>query len=112
MLPKKYRLRHSADIQRVRQSSRSWRHPLVILLVQESDNEVSRFGFITSRRVGNAVTRNRAKRLLREAVQHRLTKVGGGKDCIFIARQRIVSATFADVDRAVAQLFTQAGLFE
>lgn len=112
MLPKQYCLRHSADIQRIRQSGRSWRHPLAILLVLDSPNDVSRFAFVASRRVGNAVVRNRAKRLLREAVHHRLPAICAGKDCVFIARHRMTSAKFADVDKAVAQLFAQSGLLE
>ena len=112
MLSKPYRLQYSADIQRIRQSGRRWRHPLAILLVDDGTHDVSRFAFVASRWVGNAVKRNRAKRLLREAVRLRLPVVCAGKDCVLIARKRIVSASFADVDTAVAQLFAQAGLVE
>ncbi len=112
MLPKRYRLRRSADLEKVRQSGRSWRHPLAILAVGENGQDVSRFAFIASRRVGNAVQRNRAKRLLREAVQHHLPEIKPGRDCIFIARSPLPQAAFGDVDTAVRQLLRRAKLLQ
>jgi ribonuclease P protein component len=112
MLPKRYRLRRSADLEKVRQSGRSWRHPLAILAVGENGLDVSRFAFIASRRVGNAVQRNRAKRLLREAVHQHLPEIKPGWDCIFIARAPLPQAAFADVDTAVHQLLRRAKLLK
>lgn len=112
MLPKRYRLRRSADLEKVRQSGRSWRHPLAILATGENGLDVSRFAFIASRRVGNAVQRNRAKRLLREAVYQHLPEIKLGWDCIFIARAPLPQATFAEVDTAVFQLFRRAKLLK
>ncbi len=112
MLPKRYRLRRSADLERARQSGRSWRHPLAILAVGENGRDVSRFAFIASRRVGNAVQRNRAKRLLREAVHQHLPEIEPGRDCIIVARAPLLQASFAEVDTAVCQLLRRAKLLK
>lgn len=110
MLPKRFRLRRSADLERVRQQGQSWRHPLVILLVITNAETVSRFGFIASRRVGKATVRNRARRLLREALRCHLDEIRPGWDCLFIARPPIAQATFAEVEAAILQLLTRANL--
>ena len=110
MLPKRYRLRHAADIQHVQQYGQSWRHPLLILLVIANDAPLSRFGFLASRRVGTAVARNRAKRLLREAVRRHLAEIPPGWDLLLIARRQAATATFDEVETAVLQLFLQAQL--
>lgn len=122
MLPKRYRLQRRFDVQRVRRHGRRWRHPLTILLVLPAERKVnqmdevtdvsrysdSRFAFAASRRVGHAVSRNRAKRLLREAVHANLNDVNPGWDCLFIAREGTAHASFKDVERGVKQLLSRA----
>jgi len=71
---------------------------------------VSRFAFVASRRVGNAVVRNRVKRLLREAVRGHLDEIQPGWDCIWIARPQLSRASFAEVETAVLQLLKQSKL--
>lgn len=110
MLQTRYRLRRSGDVKRVKQQGKSWRHPLAVLLVTKSDQDVSRFAFTASRGVGKAVARNRAKRLLREAVRLHLGQVEAGWDCVFVARAATARASFADVETAVLSLLMRAHL--
>ncbi len=110
MLPKEHRLRHASDIKQVREQGKSWRHPLLILLVRATDYSISRFAFVASKRVGNAVVRNRAKRLGRESVHHLLEQIQPGWDCVFIVRSNICGATLFEVETAVKQLLRRAEL--
>ena len=112
MLQKPFRLRRSVDVKRFRQQGKGWRHPLAILLVTKSDQDVSRFAFIASRGVGKAVVRNRARRLLRESVRLHMDEVMAGWDCLFIARAATAGASFADVETAVLQLLSRAHLLD
>jgi ribonuclease P protein component len=106
MLHPTHRLRYSADLKRVRQQGRSRSHPLVVLVAQPNDLPESRFAFIASRRVGKAVQRNRARRLLREVVRQHLADVKPGWDCVLIARREAALATYWDVETAVITLLT------
>ena len=111
MLQHKYRLRRSSDLERVRQEGDVWRHPFIVFLAckNEQDDE-SRFAFVASRRVGNAVQRNRVRRLMREAIRQHLDEICPEWDCILIARPQILQATFAEVETAVLQLLRRAKL--
>lgn len=112
MLQQQYRLRRSADLKRVRQHGESRRHPLAILIVHPNGLHVSRFAFVASRRVGNAVKRNRGRRLLREVVRLHLSEILPGYDCVFIVRQATPEASYADVETAVLKLFSRLKLLD
>lgn len=96
----------------MRREGRSWAHPLLVLCALPNDLEHSRFGFSASHWVGNAVVRNRAKRLMREAARLRQGDIKEGWDLVFIARNSIREASFTQVDQAVRQLLRRAGLLE
>jgi ribonuclease P protein component len=109
---RRYRLQGSADIRQLRQEGKRWRHPLAILFVRPNEQEISRFAFSASRRVGKAVARNRAKRLLREVVRLHLDEVKPGWNCLLIAREATAVADFNSVETAVLQLLARALLLE
>ena len=110
MLQSHYRLRRSSDLEKVRQEGGTWRHPLIVYLACRNEQNASRFAFVASRRVGNAVERNRARRLMREAVRQHLDEIHSGWDCILIARPPILQKNFAEVETAVLQLLGRAKL--
>lgn len=107
MLPSQHRLRRSADLKRVREQGRSRRHPLVVVIAQPNDLAVSRFAFVASRRVGNAVQRNRARRLLREVVRNHLPEIKPGWDCVLVARQEICGVSYWQVETAVLAVLSR-----
>lgn len=74
----------------------------IVLHVADGDAGVFRFTAVASRRVGSAVRRNRAKRLMREAVRSLTWREG--VDAALVARPSIVGAPLGivrgDVQRA------------
>jgi len=107
-MKRRRRLTRGADFIRVRKQGHSWAHPLVILSADRNELGWTRFGFVVSRRIGKAVVRNRIKRQLREAVRRHLDEVPAGWDMVFVARQPIAEARFADIDSAVTQTLRRA----
>jgi ribonuclease P protein component len=88
------RLSKGAQFERVRREGRTWGSGLMVLNAARNSESKIRCGFITSKKVGNAVHRNRARRLLREAVRLRLPHIAPGWDLVWIARAPISQATF------------------
>jgi ribonuclease P protein component len=127
VLPEPHRLRRAADLARVRQHGRHWRHPFVTLIAYRNsglneandgvnradvhgETTASRFAFVAGRHIGSAVRRNRVKRRLREIVRAQLDQITPGWDCLLVARPAVVEAGFAELEDAIIQLFLRAGV--
>ena len=67
-----------------------------------------RLGIVTSRKVGNAVARNRARRLLREVYRHHKHELQPNLELVIIARPAINGRPYADVEADLCGLFAAA----
>jgi len=116
---RKFRLTRSEDFKRVRRSGKSYAHPLVVLIVKKSDHPHIRVGVAAGRAVGSAVARNRAKRLLREAVRTMIPDIASrhsssgqdsasSLDLILIARAGLANASLDDTRQALQNLLQRA----
>jgi ribonuclease P protein component len=105
---RKFRLTRSEDFKRVRRSGKSYAHPLVVLIVQPHDQPRLKVGVAAGRTVGTAVHRNRAKRLLREAMRSLLPNIASNLDLILIARPGLVTATLDETRQALLNLLQRA----
>jgi ribonuclease P protein component len=108
---RRFRLTRSTDFKRVRNYGKSFAHPLVVLIVLVSDEPDLRVGVTAGRSLGNAVKRNRAKRLLREAVRSLTPTLCPGHDLVLIARPSLLDADFAQLKSAVQSLLSRANLY-
>jgi ribonuclease P protein component len=105
-----FSLHRGADFQRVWDEGKSFSHPRVILRVCANGMESCRFGFVAGKKIGKATARNRAKRLMREAVRQRLPMIVPGWDLILIARSGAAGSEFKETDSAVESVLRRASL--
>jgi ribonuclease P protein component len=106
-----FRLTRSIDFKRVRNYGKSFAHPLVVLIVHGSDESGLRVGITAGRSFGNAVRRNRAKRLLRESARPLIPALSPGHDLMLIARPHLLDANFTEIQAAIRSLLARAGLY-
>ena len=106
------RLQKPADFKRVRRQGKSHAHPFVVLISRPNDLDQIRVGVSAGKRVGNAVQRNRAKRLLRAGMTPLLHTLRPGHDIVLLAREAILQAKSQDVHQALESLARRAKLIK
>ena len=84
----------------------------MVVVVCSNEIEALRIGVVAGRVVGNAVQRNRDKRLLRQAIRPYLTLIPPGWDILLIARQPLAAATFARVEEVLATLLRRSNVLQ
>jgi ribonuclease P protein component len=84
----------------------------MVLCLLPNGESASRCGFVTSRRIGKAVERNRTRRRLSEAVRSLWDLVEPGWDMVWIARPGVSEAEFPDLQDACARLLRRARLLK
>jgi len=88
------RLKQRKDFLRLAHAKRVHSTSFVLQARDRGDTQVLRVGFTCSKKVGNAVARNRAKRRLRETVRLILPRFGQvGHDYVLIGRANITATT-------------------
>jgi ribonuclease P protein component len=80
--------------------------PFVFLCMpreQTTTDSPPRLGLVASRKVGNAVVRNRAKRRFRALFRQHLMDLPSGTDCVVILRRGINQFAYDDLSRRFAK---------
>lgn len=103
------RLTKRSEFLFVRQGARASRGAVLIEARRRAEDGPFRVGFTTSKKVGGAVQRNRARRRLREAARQLLPELGlAGVDYVLVARQQTPEAAWVglldDVRNALIRL--------
>lgn len=82
----------------------------IIVFAHKNQLLCNRFGIVTSKKIGNAVVRNRAKRQIREVIKKNLDKLRPGYDIVVVSRYNIKEAVFADIEKDFLRLMGKASL--
>jgi len=95
--PRSARVRKRSEFLRIQRSGRRRAGACFVVLTEPSRTGVSRLGITVSRRVGDAVTRNRVKRLIREFFRHYRHRLEPPQDVLVISRNTAARASYTTV---------------
>lgn len=110
---KHQRIRYSSEFQRVRDKGRRWVHGCLIANWQSTqDRTFSRLGVITSKKIGKAHVRNRARRLMRESYRQMQHQLKAPIDLILVARKSIATMKQQQVEKDLRNILKRHHLLE
>jgi ribonuclease P protein component len=111
-LPRSRRIKQARDFARARtQGQRLAQGCLIFNWVTLPPGTPSRVGIITARRIGQAVTRTRARRLLREAFRLNQPRLSCAVDVVLVARPSIAGKNFGAVAGDLVAALKKARLY-
>jgi ribonuclease P protein component len=96
----------------VRRFGKSYAHPLVVLVAMPNASGSVHVGVSAGRSVGNAVQRNRSKRLLREAIRPLLPQIHPGWELVLLSRSNTSKASSQDIQAALVNLLKRAQIIK
>jgi ribonuclease P protein component len=112
-LPRQRRIRRGHDFARLRASGQRVAGGCLIANWQAlAPGTGGRLGVVTGRKVGNAVGRSRARRLLREVFRVHQGDLAAPVDLVLVARPSIAGKPFQAVERDFLNALRRAGLLK
>jgi ribonuclease P protein component len=102
------RIRRSSEYERTWQEGKRY-HTTHFVVIVNSGRTCSRLGITVSRKVGNAVCRNRLKRWVRELFRKNYKKLAPAADFSIIAKRQAGHLSHLQVDRELLKVFARLG---
>jgi len=109
---KKDILRKKEDFSAIYKKGKSVGERYVVVFYKKNNLSYNRIAFLASKKVGNSVERNRARRLMKESFRFLKENMRSGYDIIFIARTTIDGRNFFDVKKSMYGALKKAKLYE
>lgn len=106
------RLRKNQDFQKVYKKGKSTANRQFIVYVLRGENQkFSRLGLSVSKKMGNAVVRNKIRRHVKEAMRAMEGKIQLGNDYIIISRKPAADMTYTEVKSSLQHVLKRACVF-
>ena len=107
-----YSLKNNYDFRRLYNRGKNAVGRYLAVYTNRGKKEENRLGITVSTKVGNAVTRNRVRRRLREAYRINENAFMAPIDLIIVARVRCASATFKQIEKELLTLSSKLGILK
>ena len=105
-------LRYKRDFDRLYKRGRPVGDKYVVVFHVSNGLGYSRRAFLASKKVGGAVARNRARRLMKEGFRSIESGIVTGRDILFIARREAVNAGCKAVEQSMLRVLKKSGLIK
>ena len=103
-------LNTNKDFRTLYYRGKSQAHPVLVTYVRKNRLGYPRVGITTGKKIGNAVQRNRCRRVIREAYRGLVPAVQGGWDLVFVARSRTLHMKSTEVRRVMEAHLKKTGV--
>ncbi|TWM22102.1 Ribonuclease P protein component [Bacillus paralicheniformis] len=111
-MKKRNRLKKNEDFQKVFKKGKSMANRQYVLYVlHQPEAKEFRVGLSVSKKIGNAVVRNRVKRLIRQVIQEERDLLKQENDYIIIARKPAADLSYEETKKSLQHLFRKSFVY-
>ena len=103
-------LKKNYEFRRLYSKGRSVVTPLMVVYCRPNGTAGARVGYTVSNKLGNAVTRNRIRRRLREIYRLNQASIEGGLDIVVVARSKAAEADYSQLQKAFLSSCERLGI--
>jgi ribonuclease P protein component len=108
-MDRSYRIKKNEQFQDVFKNRRSFANrQFVVYYLQKPDHDHFRFGLSVSKRIGNAVTRNRIKRYIKEVLNEFRDELLPDYDYVIIARKPVSTMNYHEIKSSLLHVLKRA----
>ncbi|WP_068675952.1 ribonuclease P protein component [Oceanobacillus sp. Castelsardo] len=112
-MKKRFRIKNNEEFQFVFKKGKSFANrQLVIYYIEKPEQNHFRVGLSVGKKIGNAVTRNRIKRYLRQAFQELEQQIRYPHDIVIIARNQTKNMGYEEVKKSLTHLLFKERLLK
>lgn len=112
-LKKEKRLSKNREYQLVYRHGKSFVNKMVVLYVMpRSPKQPTRIGFVTGKKIGCAVERNRCRRLMKEVYRLHQFELKDGYDLVLIGRGYLKHAQYKEAEKSILQVFRRSNVWK
>lgn len=104
-------LNTNSDFRRAYARGKVYTNPALVTYVLKNRAGICRIGITASKKIGNAVQRNRARRVIRAAAES-LPQMNGGYDLVFVARTKTIRKKSTEIFKVMEQQLLAAGVIQ
>lgn len=108
MLNKQLRMKRNTQFNYTFSHGESFCKGCMLIVVNKKKYKNQKIGVVVSKKIGNSVTRNHTKRLIREAIQQHLQSIKPDLDLIFVAREGINEWNFSQINSCLEELLKKS----
>ena len=106
------KLKENRDFRRVYNKGKSYVCPFFVVYINKNRWDNSRLGITVGKKIGNAVKRNRAKRIITAAFSEVCPQLQPGYDFVIVARTRILNVKSTEVTSHLLKILNSTGVLK
>ncbi len=111
-MKKEYRVKKEKEFQKILRAKHSFANrQFVVYVLDKKGQDHFRLGVSVGKKVGNAVTRNRVKRYIREVFKNIGHTLKPDKDYVVIARMQTASMDYEQIEKSLKHVLKRAKVF-
>lgn len=111
-MEKKNKLRKNMEFKEVYKEKNNFWNRNLILYIKKNRTEDTRIGISITKKVGNAVVRNKLKRRINELNNAYIGNLKDGYDIVIIPKKNAIDLSFKDLESALKHIYKLAGVWK